>query len=138
MTRLRIAGLAVAALLGLSGEVHAQFGSYSRPQTSPYYRPAVSPYINLGVGRGGTATNYYGIVRPQQDAYGTFQRLQHEIDGPSPLFGSSLTDPHVLHAGGNPRDPQQLLPVGSITGHPVQFFNYGHYYSFKPRQGGGQ
>ena len=42
-------------------------------------RPTVSPFINLN--RAGTSTgiNYYGLVRPQEQAYGAIGTLQLEL-----------------------------------------------------------
>lgn len=138
---MRRIALGVLAALGLWGfgaapQAHAQFG-YTRPQTSPFNQPAVSPYMNLARG-GNPALNYNTLVRPQIDTGRALQQLQSQMsqDQQQILMGQLSAAPAGF-------DPSVALP---LTGHPVQFQNYAHYYtptaakmgSSQPTGSGGQ
>jgi hypothetical protein len=116
---------AVGLCLGLGGQAAAQ--GYGRPQTSPWQRPTVSPYLNMTRG-GNQAVNYFGLVRPQQDAARSIQQLQlQQVQQQQALLGAQTFVPV------SGEDPQQAgLPT---TGHPVTFFNYSRYF---PLAGGGR
>ena len=99
----------------------AQFGTLGQPPARP--RPTVSPYVNLG--EGGNAFNYYGLVKPETDAYKSIQQLQQ---------GAQLLNPDGSAKG--PLQPNQVNALGGLqTGHAVTFFNYGHYYPQNPYAG---
>jgi hypothetical protein len=90
-----------------------QLGTYSPPQVRK--NPPVSPYINLGLGA--SAIDYYGIVRPQMEAYRSFGQLQQglinlqsDVNNPA-AFGQTLTPPGGLQ-----------------TGHPVTYNNYQRFF----------
>jgi hypothetical protein len=112
MTRYGIAGaLALAWVAAAAGpRADAQF-TYQRPQTNPYGTPAVSPYLNMVRAGTNPAINYYGLVRPQMDTARALQTLQQQY-----TFG--VTNVPEDNAGNGL----------SITGHAVQFFNYGTYF----------
>jgi hypothetical protein len=96
--------------------VQPQFGS---PATG---RPPVSPYLNLGRG-GNPAINYYGVVRPQQQAALAIQSLDMQQD----YLQQSLIGPGGVIGGPTGPAPLGGLPgaTGGTTGY---FFNYSHYY----------
>lgn len=119
MRRLCTSMLVALGTLGILGvsQARAQFG-YSKPPTSPFSQPAVSPYMNLTRG-GNAAINYNTLVRPQIDTGRALQQLQSQVNDQQILMGQ---------LGGTPTgfDASAALP---LTGHPVQFMNYAHYYS---------
>jgi hypothetical protein len=112
--RNRLVAVATIIALASAAPAHAQIGTYVRPQLNP--RPTVSPYLNIYRGGSG-AINYYGIVRPQLETQRQLFQLQQEVQQVQPPFGIAL-------------DPQQNLATLStgMTGHPVSFQNYSHYY----------
>lgn len=101
--------------MGLISEVAAQGtvqippaqGPYVRPPVSPNPRPTVSPYMNLFRG-GGTALNYYNLVRPQQEFQGSLQVLDQRAD----LLGHALDDGRAV----------------GPTGHASQFMTHGRFF----------
>lgn len=128
MTRTIITSVAVLAAWWGSGANFAaaqfgptQFGTFG--QAPARVRPTVSPFVNL---RGGGATNYYGIIRPQTDAARSIAQLQNQM-------GAVSADMSAL-----PTDPQnQASGLGGLqTGHSVTYFNYGHYYPVVPTGAG--
>jgi hypothetical protein len=99
----------------LAGPAWAQ-GPYVRPNpnpNNPYARPMFSPYLNLvrtnnpAINAG---INYAGIVRPEFQIYSDVGQLQRQV--------SSLE----TGAAAGPEG------TGLVTGHPVLFQNYGHFY----------
>ena len=120
MRRTALGVLAAVGLWGFvgAGQVHAQFG-YTRPQTNPFNQPTVSPYMNLARG-GNPAINYNTLVRPQIDTGRALQQLQSQVSQDQQVLMGQL--------GAAPTgfDPNAALP---LTGHPVQFMNYAHYYT---------
>ena len=106
--------------MGLVSEVTAQGtavqippaqGQYVRPPVSPYPRPAVSPYMNLSR-PGGTALNYYNLVRPQQEFQSSLQVLDQRAD----VLGQTLEDGRVLGPTGQ---------ASQFMTHSRYFFNLG-------------
>jgi hypothetical protein len=97
----------VAAAAGSRAE--AQF-TYQRPQTNAMGSPVVSPYVNMARG-GNAAVNYYGLVRPQLDTTRSLQQLQQQV-----LVNQT------------PGGQVEQNNATSMTGHAVQFFNYGNYF----------
>jgi hypothetical protein len=83
------------------------------PPQNPYIQPPVSPFLNINRG-GNAAINYFGIVQPQIQTVQQLQALQFQ-QAQMMQMGIGTTDMTAL--GGM-----------SATGHPSQFFNYGHYY----------
>ncbi|MCA9085441.1 MAG: hypothetical protein KDA81_15370 [Planctomycetaceae bacterium] len=110
----------VAAILafGAAEQASAQFGG-DRIQR-PLDRPTVSPYLNLfrGDGTAGSAVlNYYGLVKPQQQA---IQQTQ--------MLNMGLQNLQNRAASGN--SPGGFQPQGGfsqlgITGHPTAFMTIG-------------
>ncbi len=117
MNRLTTVSLAAMALstLTCSTELPAQVGA-DRIQR-PINTPTFSPYLNMFRGRndGGLVLNYYGLVRPQQQAL-----EQNE------LIGQNLQSLQSMQMQQG-RMPQQAGIPGygysqlGITGHPVAF-----------------
>jgi hypothetical protein len=107
MRLLVLAVLAVAGVVLIASPAGAQpFG----PRAAPFTRtPTVSPYLNLLRGQGLPAVNYYGIVRPQMDAYARFQAL-----------GQGLQS-----AAAPPQPDAQSIPT---TGLSAGFMNHGGYF----------
>ncbi len=113
----------VAALL-LGSNVHAQqpLGGYTPPTVSQ--RPTISPYLNLNRGSGlNSATNYFGIVRPQFDNQQALQQLQQQNQATQGMLQNQ--------AGQVAFD--EMTPTGHRLG---GFFNYGHYYPLFSQGGG--
>jgi hypothetical protein len=121
MKRLRVALPFIALLAGwlfLAGRAEAQPGiSINRPPGVA--GPPVSPYLNLLRQGSPAGVNYYDLVRPQFQFQNSIQALQGQVT----TLGSQVAAETQGATG---------LPV---TGHPVQFFNYSHY--FPGRQGQG-
>jgi hypothetical protein len=111
----------VALLVGLSfglgaEQAQAQF-QYVQPQTNPYNTPAVSPFVNLNRG-GNPGANYFGIIQPQIQAQQGLSMLTQQ---------QQLLEQQMYAMPGQD-------PLGSgISGHPVYFRNYLHYF---PQSGG--
>lgn len=74
-------------------------------------RPAFSPYLNLLRGGNSTLSNYYGLVRPEQDFRQADSILQRDY---GQLQGAvrSLQDPRYQYRGSTLQD----------SGHGAQFF----------------
>ena len=102
-------GLFVAA-----GAVQAQVGVFQRPPTTPT-RPGVNPLFSQQ-GSGGI----FGTGSP-------FGAMRPGFGGPQVGFS------------GVPTGDQPAAPVAlGVTGHPVRFFYYSHYYTFPaPKYGPG-
>ncbi len=103
---------ALVATLVTGNAAFAQIGYYPRPYTP---RPTVSPYLNLF--RSG-ATNYYGVIRPQLETGRALQQLQFQQQWLAQSHAEDVAAPAVMDQS----------YVGT-TGHPVTFFNYGHYFT---------
>src|SRR5262245_51832883 len=70
-----LVGLTATVVIGTAGETYAQPAVPSRPMG----RPTVSPYINLLRNGNSAAFNYFGLVRPEQNALRAFQGLQQGV-----------------------------------------------------------
>ena len=102
---------AVVCVLASGGQqVHGQV-PFQRPTLGPVNTPAFSPYLNLNRFGSSPALNYYGIVRPQLDAYAATQNLQQQI----------TTNSQTLSGAGSATD----LPA---TGHSIRFLNTSRYF----------
>ncbi len=68
MSRTFVMAMAAAVSLAWANDASAQQAGY-RPRgvSNPYRQPAVSPYLNLLRNGGSVASNYYNLVRPQQE-----------------------------------------------------------------------
>jgi hypothetical protein len=95
-------------LLGMARPAYAQ----PAVPTGPIARPTFSPYLNLLRGGNSAAFNYYGLVRPEQNALRNFQGLQAGVANNQAAINT------FIGTGG---------PLGS-TGVPAQFMNYGGYF----------
>lgn len=103
-----VAVLTATLMLGTAGIAHAQ----PAVPTGPVTRPTFSPYLNLLRGGNSAAFNYYGLVRPEQNALRTFQGLQSGVAN-----NQAAINTFIGNSG----------PIGS-TGMPTQFMNYGAYF----------
>jgi hypothetical protein len=74
--------------------------------------PAVSPYINLANPNLSPAISYYGIVRPELQTRAAIFGLQNQVNTLG--YDQAATD--------------QAARGVLVTGHPVFFLNYSHYY----------
>jgi hypothetical protein len=111
----------VATLTLASNFASAQFNTLG--QAPPRARPTVSPFVNLGQGNVGA---YYGIVRPQVDAYHSISELQQGYQRLNPA-GSLQGQTEQTATGG----------LGGLqTGHSVTFFNTGNYFPLAPGSAG--
>ncbi len=110
MRRLIFCSLFALVLCCPPGRAHGQVFQPSR--VSPVYRPPVSPYLNLLRRGSDPAVNYYGIVRPEIEFRSGLQNLQQQVNA----------------VGQQETAQEQALSALPETGHPVQFFNYSHYY----------
>jgi hypothetical protein len=109
------AGLAAVLCLGTGVQAQAPIGSYTPPQVNPY--PTVSPYLNLNRNLN-SATNYFGVVRPQFDNQQAIQQLQQQYQAIQGTQG-------MMPAGTGPVAPEEIAPTGHRMGGS---FNYSHYY----------
>jgi len=106
-----------------SSTVHAQTG-FGRPND----RPAFSPYLNLfrnqnrGSSGGNTLLNYYGLVRPQNQAFEQTQQINQGLSN----LRRNAQQPNRTQRRGMP----QYSQLG-ITGHPTAFM------TIRPGAGGG-
>jgi hypothetical protein len=108
----------LAGWLSLAGRAEAQPGiGINRPPG--VVGGPVSPYINLLRQGSPAGINYYGLVRPQFQFQNSIQGLQSQV---TTLGSQVATDTQGANA----------MPV---TGHPVQFFNYSHYFGGRLGQG---
>jgi len=129
---LLLALLAASLPSGASAQT-GQIGSYSRPKTNNY--PAFSPYLNL-TRPGNPATNYFGIVRPQQETNRAFEQIeQGTFIDPRFQSGGAVSPDGTSMPGMRRYYPDQA--AGLQTGHPSTFFYYSHYYQFPNQQRGG-
>jgi hypothetical protein len=114
---------ALALLIGWTVSARAQgYGpgySPAGPPGLPTSRPAFSPYLNLLRG-GDPAISYYGLVKPEFDFRYANQNLQQQINQNASAINT-------------PVDPTTGLP---LTGHPVAFMNYSHYFGGAGGAGG--
>lgn len=87
--------------------------NYSRINR-PFNRPTVSPYLNLYRGGNGPVSNYFGVVRPQQQFYAQNER-----------FGEQLQDVRERQSQAyNPRQMRRRIPgvyTMGVTGHASGF-----------------
>ena len=97
-----LAALTLATAVAGRG-AHAQTLYGTAPQ------PPVSPYINVLRGGAAAGVNYYNIVQPQLQFYSAINQLQAQQ-----------------------QQQQAAIAMSSMgyetTGHPVQFYNYSHFY----------
>lgn len=109
-----LAGILAWGWLG-SAFAAAQFplGGYSPPQVGP---PAFPPILNLNRSGTNPAINYFGLVRPQQQATQQLANLQYQQS----LLASGAGAMGALA-------PDQPVPL-STTGHPVRYFDYARYF----------
>ena len=99
----------------------AQGGIGPYPRTKVGNSPTVSPYLNLTRG-GNPAINYYGVVKPQQEASNNLHMLQNQ-------FQNFMQQPQGLLTG--PLEGDQGPPQ-MTTGHRPSFGNTSHFYSVNP------
>jgi hypothetical protein len=114
LTSCVVRALLIAAVCHIgSSTVRAQTG-FGRPNN----RPTFSPYLNLfrnqnrGSGGGNTLLNYYGMVRPQNQAFEQSQQISQ---------GLSNLRRYAQQPGRNQRRGIPLYSQLGITGHPTAF-----------------
>ncbi len=112
-------------VFSLSGSsAMAQFGNRIQ---QPFDRPAFSPYMNLfrnSAASGGNAiSNYYGLVRPQQEFY------QQQSDLQQGMYNFQRGGMQQRRPGTNNQFPRGFRM--GVTGHTVGFMTIG-----RQRQGG--
>ena len=113
MKRFVVCALFALSVLTVAGTAEQARAQYSQPQRlGPVFRPPVSPYLNLLRRGSDPAVNYYGIVRPEIEFRSGLQNLQQQVN----TVGQDVTA------------QDQALGLLPATGHPVQFFNYSHYF----------
>jgi hypothetical protein len=123
MMRLMLLTATVLAAVANRGQAQQP---YQRPATSPYSKPTVNPILNA-FGPRNSAFDYFTQTRPQLETARSIGQLQYGQQ----LQGQQLA---ALQPTANLGVPPSL----GITGHPVAFFNYSHYYTFpSPRFGPG-
>lgn len=111
MKRLTIA-IMVAASLGYTADLHAQ----GAPPSTAFN------WLNLNRGGASAATNYYGIVRPNNMTQNALMNLNQDYNN---LRQSALSSRN---------QPQEGI---QSTGHAATFMNFGHYFPGLNRSGGG-
>ena len=128
---------ASVALFVLAAAVHAQPSSTSSynlnlfgpglvsPYNSSFTRPGpnLSPYLNLLRG-GNPAANYYLGVIPEVERRNNAAAFSAGIED----LSRRIENP--------PAESEALFPTLQQTGHPVQFFNYSHYFGGSGGAGG--
>lgn len=84
----------------------------------PIDRPTFSPYLNLfrGSNNNSTLLNYYGLVRPQQQALQQNQLLGQQVQ---------TLQQRSVNSGLGPRQQVYRYSALSTTGHPVVFNSFG-------------
>lgn len=102
-----LVGLTAAVIVGTAGETHAQPAVPGRPMG----RPTVSPYINLLRNGNSAAFNYFGLVRPEQNALRAFQGLQQGVSNNQDTINTYLGNGQL-----------------GATGMPTQFMNYNTFF----------
>jgi hypothetical protein len=114
--------LAVGMLLTVQQSACAQFGG-NRIQR-PFDRPTISPYLNLARGNGGGSSilNYYGLVRPQQEAYRqnrdlnrNLREFEQDVRSTDSGNGRRLKSPHLPWTTGH-RTSFMTIGGGSGSG----------------------
>jgi hypothetical protein len=102
------------ALLALGLTAGAGRAQLPGPRGVPGFNsPVVSPYINLLRQNNPAYLNYYGLVRPQVGFQNSIQGLEQQVNTLGDATGLQPTGPGGL----------------GVTGHPVAFVNYLHYYT---------
>lgn len=87
--------------------------NYSRIN-KPFDRPTFSPYLNLFRQGGGPVSNYFGVVRPQQQFYAQDNEFGEELEGVQKRQQQQY----------NPNEMRRRIPgvyTMGVTGHAVGF-----------------
>lgn len=107
--------LTLLQLCGLIGTAQAQLGPRIQ---RPFNTPTVSPYLNLFRGsnsRGGNAIlNYYGLVRPQQQAMQQNNALRNDLN--------QFSNQPQMNSRQNRNRRASML---GVTGHATSFMSLG-------------
>jgi len=106
------AGMLVLFAAPCPAQPPSNFGPPGATQPSFMSRPTISPYLNLTRRGGSTASNYYNLVRPQNQFYQSIQQLQQEA-------GTTAQDLTAL---------QQTATGLPPTGHAAGFLNHWSYF----------
>jgi len=113
--------LMVVALCQAGTSVASAQVGFGRPNS----RPTFSPYLNLFRSQGGggsnTLLNYYGLVRPQNQAYQQSQQINQGLQN---LQRQSQTQRAGNNAAGQRGGVSRYSQMG-ITGHPTAFMTVG-------------
>lgn len=111
MKRLTIA-IILTASLSFTADLHAQ----GAPPSTAFN------WLNLNRRGASPATNYYGIVRPNNMTQNALMNLNQDFN-------------NLRQSAFSPRNQQD--GETQATGHAATFMNYGHYYPGLNRSGGG-
>jgi hypothetical protein len=118
--RILIKLLMVVVLCQVETSVASAQVGLGRPNSRPTFSPYLNLFRNQGGGGSNTLLNYYGLVRPQNEAYQQSQQVHQVLLN---LQRQSQAQPvgnnTVGHRGGIPRYSQM-----GITGHPTAFMTY--------------
>jgi hypothetical protein len=101
------------------------FAPAGATQPSFISRPTISPYLNLTRRGGSTASNYYNLVRPQNQFYQSLQQIQQDV-------GANTQDLTTLQ-----QTATGLPPTGHVAGFFTQsayFMTFGRGQMARPQQ----
>jgi hypothetical protein len=101
-------------------------GAQGRPQRYTPSRPTVSPYVNLLRRDAGPVTNYYTLVRPQQQQQAINQQQQSVNLQQQSLLQTQQQGLRTVQEG----LLQIRQPAVNPTGTGGGFMNFSHFYSF--------
>lgn len=87
---------------------------HAQPLGGPSTRPAISPYLNLLRPGGVSVQNYFGLVRPQQQARTALNNLQQQV-------GTLNKSVNLLESGNQ-------VGAGVSTGHAFGYMTHGQYF----------
>jgi hypothetical protein len=82
---------------------------------APLSRPTVSPYLNLNRAGAPPAINYYNLVRPQTQLFGSVANLQQQVNTNRQDIGGvqqNLTLPPTGHSAGFMTQGQYFMTMG--------------------------
>ena len=113
--KIMLAALVVWGGLGTPFAAAQWQGGYQPPIGQ---QPPVSPYLNINRFGQPPGLNYYNMIRPQVQTQQQLMALQNQQHA----LSSALVGP-----GGTIASPDQPQPT-SITGHPVNYFDWSRYF----------
>ena len=96
-----------------------QFG-FGRPNSRPTFSPYLNLFRNQGGGGSNALLNYYGLVRPQNQAYQQSQQVNQGLLNLQRQSQAQRAGNNTVGQRGIPRYSQM-----GITGHPTAFMTFG-------------